>query len=194
MSPATFASLEKTTTRQRAKNSVILGVAPETCPPASESLDLSQRPTKQAAGDDSISLGVLALWRVVEKKYDYHPSNAAATTPWAELARVANAEHRIEECLKRGKSEAGLGASQVRNWLGWHHHQALSLIASWFLVEEARRGKKGGAGVDGAPGASGVGADLPPGQWLRYGGAEQPRANAVAGAERVGAAVSLQGT
>ena len=121
-------------------------------------------------------------------RYDYHLSNAAATTPLSELARVANAEHRIEECLKRGKSEAGLGDSQVRNWLGWHHHQALSLIASWFLVEEARRGKKGGAGVDGAPGASGVGADLPQGQWLRYGGAEQPRADAVAGAERVGAA------
>jgi SRSO17 transposase len=107
-------------------------------------------------------------------KYDYHLSNAAATTPLPELARVANAEHRIEECLKRAKSEAGLGDYQVRTWLGWHHHQALSLIASWFLVGEARRGKKGGAGVDGAAGAAGVGADLPPGLWLRYGGAEQP--------------------
>jgi SRSO17 transposase len=127
-------------------------------------------------------------------KYDYHLSNAAATTSLAELARVANAEHRIEECLKRGKSEAGLGDYQVRNWLGWHHHQALSLIASWFLVQEARRGKTGGAGVDGAPSPAGVGADRPQGMWLRYGGAEQPRADAVAGAERVGAAVSLQGT
>ena len=55
----------RTTTRKRAKNSVILGVAPETCPPASETLNPSQRPIKQAAGDDSISLGVLALLRVV---------------------------------------------------------------------------------------------------------------------------------
>jgi hypothetical protein len=54
-----------TTTRKRAKNSVILGVAPETCPPVSETLNPSQRPTKQVAGDDSISLGVLALLRVV---------------------------------------------------------------------------------------------------------------------------------
>ena len=30
---------------------------------------------------------------------------------------------------------------QVRNWLGWHHHQTLSLIAAWFLNEETRRGK-----------------------------------------------------
>ena len=56
---------KRTTTRKRAKNSVILGVSPETCPPASETLNPSQRPTKQAAGDDSISLGVLALLRVV---------------------------------------------------------------------------------------------------------------------------------
>jgi SRSO17 transposase len=140
---------------------------------------------------------LLVVVRSEEKgkmKYDYHPSNAAATTPLAELARVANAEHRIEECLKRGKSAAGLGDYQVRNWLGWHHHQALSLIAAWFLVQEARRGKKGGAGVDGAAGAPGVGADLSPGLWVRYGGAEQPRADAVAGAERVGAVVPLQGT
>jgi hypothetical protein len=129
-----------------------------------------------------------------KKKYDYHLSNAAATTSLAELARVAKAEHRIEEGLKRGKSEAGLGDYQVRNWLGWHHHQALSLIAAWFLVKEASRGKKGGAGVDGAAGPAGVGADLPQGVWVRYGGAEQPRADAVAGTERVGAVVPLQGT
>jgi SRSO17 transposase len=55
---------------------------------------------------------------------------------------VAKAEHRIEECLKRSKSEAGLGHYQVRNWDGWHNHQALSLIATWFLLLEARRGKK----------------------------------------------------
>jgi len=73
---------------------------------------------------------------------DYYLSNAAAETELAEFARVAKAEHRIEECLQRGKSEAGLGDYEVRNWKGWHHHQILSLIASWFLVTEARRGKK----------------------------------------------------
>src|SRR5512135_1258674 len=93
-------------------------------------------------------------------KYDYHLSNAAAMTPPAELARVAKAEHRIEECLKRSKSEAGLGDDQVRNWFGWHHHMALSLIATWFLVGEAGRGKKGGSGADSAAGASRVSADL----------------------------------
>jgi SRSO17 transposase len=95
-------------------------------------------------------------------KYDYYLSNAAATTPLTELARVAKAEHRIEECLKRNKSEAGLGDYQVRNWDGWHNHQALSLIATWFLVLEARRGKKN-ASVDGAASASGLGVNLPQG-------------------------------
>jgi SRSO17 transposase len=127
-------------------------------------------------------------------KYDYHLSNAAPTTPLAELARVANAEHRVEECLKRGKSEAGLGDYQVRNWLGWHHHQALSLIAAWFLVQETSRGKKGGAGADVAAGPDGVGTDLSEGMWMRHGGAKQSRADTVAGANRVGTDLPLRGT
>ena len=90
-------------------------------------------------------------------KHDYYLSNADPGTALAELGRVAKAEHRIEECLKRGKSEAGLGDHQVRDWEGWHNHQTLSLIATWSLLLEARRGKAGGAGVDGAAGAAAVG-------------------------------------
>lgn len=73
---------------------------------------------------------------------DYYLSNASPDTSQAEFARVAKAEHRIEECIQRAKSEAGLADYEVRNWKGWHHHQILSLIATWFLVTEARRGKK----------------------------------------------------
>ncbi|MDB5353154.1 MAG: hypothetical protein JWN86_4401 [Planctomycetota bacterium] len=58
------------------------------------------------------------------------------------LARVAKAEHRVERCLQGGKSEAGLAESQVRTRSRWHHHQALTLIAARFLVQEASRGKK----------------------------------------------------
>ncbi len=75
-------------------------------------------------------------------KTDYYLSNANAQTPLAEFARVAKAEHRIEECIQRCKSEAGLGDYEVRNWVGWRHHQTLSLIANWFLLSETRRGKK----------------------------------------------------
>jgi len=76
-------------------------------------------------------------------KHDYYLSNAPANTSLEELARVAKAEHRIEECLQRAKSEAGLSDYEVRTWAGWHHHHALAFMAVWFLVLEARRGKKG---------------------------------------------------
>ena len=36
--------------------------------------------------------------------------------PLKELARVSKAAHRVEECLKRAKGEAGLADYQVRNW------------------------------------------------------------------------------
>lgn len=85
-------------------------------------------------------------------KHDYLLTNASLETPLAEFARVFKAQHRIEECLRRAKSEAGLADYQVRTWSGWHHHQALSLVATWFLTQETRRGKKPGAGPDRAAG------------------------------------------
>jgi SRSO17 transposase len=79
---------------------------------------------------------------------DYYLSDAAPDTPRAEFARVASAERRVEECIRRAKSETGLADYEVRNWRGWHHHQTLSLIAAWFLVQETRRGKKIDAGAE----------------------------------------------
>ena len=78
-------------------------------------------------------------------KTDYHRSNALPETTLAEFARAAQAEHRIEECLQRAKSKAGLADDEVRHGRGWHHHQTPSLIATWFLVTESRRGKKWGS-------------------------------------------------
>ena len=74
-------------------------------------------------------------------KHDYYLSNADPGTTSAELARVTRAAHRIEGCFKRAKSEAGLADYQVRTWDAWHRHQALSLLAAWFLNRETRRGK-----------------------------------------------------
>jgi SRSO17 transposase len=86
-------------------------------------------------------------------KHDYYLSNASPETALIEFARVAKAEHRIEECLERAKSEAGLAQYQVRNWIGWYHHHTLSLLATWFLTQEDRRGKKIHAGAHGADGS-----------------------------------------
>ena len=86
-------------------------------------------------------------------KTDYYLSNASLDTTEAEFARVAKAEHRIEECIERAKSEAGLADYEVRTWKGWYH-QTLSLIATWFLVQEARRGKKNDSGNHGSTSSS----------------------------------------
>jgi SRSO17 transposase len=90
-------------------------------------------------------------------KHDYYLSDAPPETRLGTLAQVAHAGHRVEECLQRGKSEAGLADYQVRTWSGWYHHQTLSLIAGWFLVQEACRGKKDDARAHGAAGASRAG-------------------------------------
>jgi SRSO17 transposase len=84
-------------------------------------------------------------------KTDYHLSNGTFDTELADFVGVAKAEHRVEECIQRSKSEAGLADYEVRTWRGWHHHQTLSLIATWFLVTETRRGKKIHAGAYGSP-------------------------------------------
>ena len=81
-------------------------------------------------------------------KHDYYFSNADPGTSLKELARVAKAEHRIEQCLERAKGEAGLADYQVRTWIAWHHHQTLALLAAWFLTEETRRGKNPDPGAD----------------------------------------------
>ena len=93
-------------------------------------------------GPEELLVVIRSLERDGSWKTDYYLSNAAVDTPAAELARVAKAEHRIEECFQRGKGEAGMADYEVRTWQGWHHHQTLSMIASWFLVRESLRGKR----------------------------------------------------
>jgi SRSO17 transposase len=73
---------------------------------------------------------------------EYSLSNAVPGTSLWECARVAKAAHRIEACLQRSKSEAGLADYEVRHWTGWHHPHTLSFLATWFLVRETDRGKK----------------------------------------------------
>jgi SRSO17 transposase len=101
----------------------------------------------QAKSEGKVSdvVEVLVVFREKQSdgsfKHDYLLSATIMSDPVTEFARVYKAEHRIEECLKTAKSEAGLADYQVRTWEGWQHHMCLSLLATWFLCEEARRGK-----------------------------------------------------
>lgn len=81
-------------------------------------------------------------------KQDYYMSNADIKTSHEEFGRVSKAAHRVEECFDRGKGEAGMADYEVRNWVGWQHHQTLTLLASWFLNVETRRAEKKDAGND----------------------------------------------
>jgi len=127
-------------------------------------------------------------------KHDYLLSNAPADTPVAEFARVFKAHHRVEECLRRAEGEAGLGDYQVRTWGGWHHHQALSLVAAWFLAREARRGKKDDPGVDRPTGSAGHRSGVAPGGRVRPPGPGAADDGAVAAAERGGEVLPLEET
>jgi SRSO17 transposase len=42
----------------------------------------------------------------------------------------------VERCFDDAKNELGLSDYQVRKWQGWHHHHALVLMASLFLLKE----------------------------------------------------------
>jgi SRSO17 transposase len=56
----------------------------------------------------------------------------------ADLAWIAGARWRIEECFQQAKNEAGLDHYQVRNWRAWYAHITLSMLAhAWLVVTRA---------------------------------------------------------
>jgi SRSO17 transposase len=135
---------------------------------------------EESVGDEELLVAV--RWTDEDRtvRHDYHFSNASADTPLQELARVARGEHQIEQCFERGKTDAGLADYQVRTWLGWHHHITLSLLATWFLILEARRGKKMDACDHGTPSPQTLVANPAACLWLRYACPHPPRMHTLA--------------
>jgi SRSO17 transposase len=127
-----------------------------------------------------------------EMIYDYCLSNASPETQLRELARVAKAEHRIEECIQRGKSETGLADYEVRSWPGWFHHQTLSLTAAWFLIKETRRGKKMDTGAHVPANARGDIATTAHCFSVRWSHADRTRTDTPTRAKSTSAPLSLQ--
>ena len=87
---------------------------------------------------------IVSKWREDSGKprCDYYLSWSNEPTDLHEYARVIKQAYRIEEGFLRAKGECGLADYQVRNWLGWHHHVALSLLTLWFLTVELMNQKK----------------------------------------------------
>lgn len=72
----------------------------------------------------------------------YCLSNAPAHTPWPELARVQAQRYFIEHSFREAKSECGLADYQVRRWDAWHHHMALVMLGTLFLVKQKIQGRQ----------------------------------------------------
>ena len=68
-------------------------------------------------------------------------SNAPEHTSWTELARVQAQRFFIEHSFREAKDECGLADYQVRRWDAWHHHMALVMLATLFLVKQKIQGR-----------------------------------------------------
>jgi SRSO17 transposase len=85
-------------------------------------------------------LVILKAVRGDDTWYFLAPTNAPLKTK--KLVWVASHRHDIEQLFQAAKGEAGLDHYEVRSWIGWHHHVALSMLALWFLMLERRRIQK----------------------------------------------------
>jgi len=91
----------------------------------------------------------LLVRRSVEQTAEikYQRSNAPSTIRLPKLAAVGGCRWTIEQDFQAGKGECGLDEYETRGWTGWHHHTALSLLATFFLEAQRQRlGKKIPAG------------------------------------------------
>ncbi len=100
-----------------------------------------------------------AVWVVLRRSRGETPelktylSNAPAETPSATLVWVSGMRWPVESAILECKSELGMDHYEVRGWVGWHHHLAMTFLAHHFLVR--LRLQLGGkiTGAHGAPSA-----------------------------------------
>jgi SRSO17 transposase len=106
------------------------------------------------------------MWLVLRRSLDArrelktYLSNAPATTPETTLVTKSGMRWCVEAGIEESKGECGLDHYEVRGWVGWHHHTAMTLLAHHFLVRQrCRLGEKIGS-LDGAAGAGGAAGGL----------------------------------
>lgn len=53
-----------------------------------------------------------------------------------EYAYFQSQRYWVERTFDDGKNELGMSDYQMRKWIGWHHHQALVMMASLYILQE----------------------------------------------------------
>jgi len=105
-------------------------------------------------------------WLVLRRSLDErrelktYLSNAPATTPRTTLVGKSGMRWCVEAGIEESKGECGLDHYEVRGWVGWHHHTAMTFLAHHFLVRQRCRLGKKIRGVDGGSSAAAVAGEL----------------------------------
>ncbi len=47
---------------------------------------------------------------------------------------MTGSRYWVERAFQDGKGIAGLADYQLRNWIGWHHHMTMTLLAMLYLL------------------------------------------------------------
>ncbi len=68
--------------------------------------------------------------------YKYSLSNAPVNTSRERLAYMQSQRFWIEQSFRNAKSDCGMADYQVRGWVGWHHHMALTMMGLLFMLSE----------------------------------------------------------
>jgi SRSO17 transposase len=69
------------------------------------------------------------------KTWKFFRCNAPRRTSLKTLARLTAWRWPVETVIEECKGELGLDHYEVRNWTGWHHHTAMTMLSHHFLVE-----------------------------------------------------------
>ena len=70
-----------------------------------------------------------------EKKIKYQFSNAPLETSLEKFGKMSYSRYWIERAIEDAKSDLGLADYEVRGYLGWNHHMAMTILAMLFLME-----------------------------------------------------------
>ena len=70
-------------------------------------------------------------------EYKYSLSNADINSySWLQLAKAQAQRYFVERGFEDAKQEGGMSQYQVRGWLAWHHHIALTMLSMLFVLTE----------------------------------------------------------